>query len=82
MPQYCCVPGCKNKKGGHLFPKDIHRRQQWCVAVRRIDPLTGRLWTPGPIDRVCSQHFQETDFKTTMTGMNVYIIMSAVNINK
>jgi len=50
--------------------------------VRRIDPLTGRLWTPGPIDRVCSQHFQETDFKTTMTGMNVHIIMSAVNINK
>ena len=68
MPQYCCVPQCKNKKGGHLFPKDEHLKMKWRVAIRRLDPKMKKLWLPGLIDRVCSDHFIEHDFKDTLTG--------------
>jgi len=51
-----------------LFPKNADLRQKWRVAVRRIDPVTKKLWKPGPADRVCSDHFRASDFKTTLTG--------------
>ena len=68
MPQYCCVPGCTNKKGGHLLPKEPRMKQKWRVAIRRTDPVTKNLWKPGEHDRVCSDHFAPADFKTTLTG--------------
>ena len=68
MPQYCCVPQCKSKKGGHLFPADARLRLMWRVAIRRTDPQTKKLWQPGLRDRVCADHFVESDFKSTLTG--------------
>jgi len=68
MPQYCCVPQCKSKKGGHLFPTDKVMKDKWRVAIRRTDPVTKKLWNPGQHDRVCSDHFTAADYKTTLTG--------------
>jgi len=36
MPQYCCVPGCTNKKGGHLLPKEQKIRLNYKHAIMSI----------------------------------------------
>ena len=70
MPQYCCVPECKNKKSKHVFPKNETIKHKWHPAeIRRLDPVTKKLWTPGPNDRAYSDHFQPHDFKKTQTDM-------------
>jgi len=47
-------------------------RQKWRVAVRRVDPITKKLWNPGGNDRVCADHFAGADFKTTLTGIGLW----------
>lgn len=44
------------------FPVDTERRKQWIAKVRRLDPITGDTWQPGPGATVCSEHFLESDF--------------------
>ncbi|KAK6169859.1 hypothetical protein SNE40_020834 [Patella caerulea] len=68
MPQYCCVPNCKNSKGGHTFPKDLILRKIWIVAIKRNDQQTGKLWQPGEHDRVCKDHFTNDDYTSTLLG--------------
>lgn len=64
MPQRCSVPFCCNY-GGHQFPKDKQRRFQWRVAIKRLDPLTKKLWEPNDRDVVCHLHFVASDYKDT-----------------
>ncbi|KAK6171720.1 hypothetical protein SNE40_018158 [Patella caerulea] len=47
MPQYCCVPNCKNSKGGHTFPKNLILRKRWIVAIKRNDQQTENYGNPG-----------------------------------
>jgi len=68
MSQYCCVSKCNNKKGGRLFPNTDSYKLKWRVAIRPIDPVTKKLWTPWPKDRVCRDHFKPQDFKKIAEG--------------
>ncbi|XP_064605006.1 uncharacterized protein LOC135470158 isoform X2 [Liolophura sinensis] len=52
MPQYRCVPQCKNASAGHTFPRNKLLRQRWNVAIRRIDPVTKKVWEPGKRKRL------------------------------
>ncbi|OWF45953.1 THAP domain-containing protein 6 [Mizuhopecten yessoensis] len=67
MPQYCCVPGCKNS-GGHKFPTEIALQKIWRIAIRRVDTVTKGLWQPGKSDVVCHRHFITSDYKNTLLG--------------
>ncbi|KAJ4448807.1 hypothetical protein ANN_00198 [Periplaneta americana] len=57
----CCVPCCssnyKSQKtppvSTFLFPKDLHRRQQWLKCIRRGN------FVPGNSSVVCINHFSE-----------------------
>uniref|UniRef100_A0A147BC10 Putative transposase protein n=1 Tax=Ixodes ricinus TaxID=34613 RepID=A0A147BC10_IXORI len=63
---YCCVPLCssnvKKKPPGvsfHEIPADWELREKWIQAIRRDN------WTPNTTSnysKVCSKHFQATDF--------------------
>ena len=44
------------------FPVDTKQSKQWIAKVRRLDPMTGDTWQPGPGAMVCSEHFLESDF--------------------
>ena len=69
MPRYCCVPMCKSAVGGHLFPADRTLRQQWIVAIGRVDSSSQhKLWTPSPHSVVCHKHFKESDYQETLLG--------------
>ena len=68
MPQYCCVPACTNKKGGHSFPSDKELRKKWQVAINRLDPKTKKLREPGKCDVVCRDHFRTEDHKESLLG--------------
>jgi hypothetical protein len=72
MPQYCCVPLCTNF-GGHRFPTESKLRDKWRVAVKRVDPLTKRLWEPGKYDVVCQSHFRDEDYTSTLLGQDDHI---------
>ena len=66
MPQYCCVPLCSSRTSGHKFPSQTNSEdlyKKWIVAVKRVDPVSKRLWQPGKYDRVCSNHFTPTDYQ-------------------
>ena len=65
MPQYCCVPGWNNF-GGHRFPNEKKLNKKWRVAIKRVDPATKQLWTPGKHDVMCSGHFKDDDFRETL----------------
>ena len=56
---YCCVPQCTNgaKEGMSFyhFPKDIQMRQLWKTILKMGKCITDH-------DRVCKDHFVETDF--------------------
>ncbi|KAK3880942.1 hypothetical protein Pcinc_014592 [Petrolisthes cinctipes] len=56
----CCVPLCTNK-GGHRFPKDSILRKKWIQAVKRGE----HKWTPSSRSVVCTNHFDDSDYKTT-----------------
>ncbi|XP_013391522.1 uncharacterized protein LOC106159689 [Lingula anatina] len=68
MPQYCCVPECKSRQGGHNFPKDSGLRLKWRVAINRVCSKTKRLWNPGRYSVVCAKHFTPSDYRETLTG--------------
>jgi hypothetical protein len=64
MPQ-CSVPGC-HKQGGHKFPlKNKERLVEWLVAIKREEAgkRRGKMWKPGIGARVCSDHFDQNDYK-------------------
>lgn len=65
-PQNCCVPKCNSVEGGHQFPKDERLKQQWIVAIHRIEKKnSAKLWQPSPHSVVCSRHFLKSDYKIT-----------------
>ncbi|XP_078491081.1 uncharacterized protein LOC144747146 [Ciona intestinalis] len=68
MPQYCAVPHCKNKRGGHQFPNVIKSRKEWIVKIKRAVTPTGKLWEPGEHDVVCSDHFSTDDYISCNSG--------------
>ncbi len=70
MPDYCCVPGCKTLGTGHRFPAEAELRRRWIVAIKRIDPVTKKLWQPSKLAVVCSSHFTAEDYNSTPMGMS------------
>lgn len=64
MPQ-CSVPGC-TKQGGHKFRlSNKPLLDKWIVAIKREEHgKKGRLWKR-PKTRVCHEHFDAIDYKTT-----------------
>ena len=68
MPDYCCVPECKNTGTGHRFPKDPDMRKRWILAIKRLDPTTKKPWQPSKTSVVCKNHFVEDDYNNTLLG--------------
>ena len=62
MPYYCCVPNCKKRGTGFAFPWNPDTRMQWIVAIKRMDPITNKLWEPSQHHKVCQRHFTEDDY--------------------
>lgn len=65
MPS-CCVPNCKSRsytglsKGVvtyHEIPANLEMRELWLANVNRQN------WTPNDRTKVCSLHFQQSDFR-------------------
>ncbi len=64
----CCVPGCSNRKGGHIFPVDKERRKAWALALKREDGKNkGKAWIPGQHHVVCKEHFLPSDYTESVT---------------
>ena len=62
MPNYCCVPGCRSRRG-HLFPLSAKLQIKWRVAINRGDVKGRKLWRPNlSHDVVCSDHFVDSDY--------------------
>lgn len=61
-PRCCSVPYCKTYGAPgisfHLFPKNPLMRSKWQIALGMHKPITGAM-------KVCSQHFQRSDFYDT-----------------
>ena len=74
MPTRCCVPGC-SESGDHNFPSDPELHMKWRVAIKRTSRKTRALWTPGKHDVVCHQHFTENDYKDTLLGKGVSLVL-------
>lgn len=57
----CAIKGCKSKSGSgikfHTFPSDLNVRQAWVDACKMTKKITIH-------DRICSQHFISSDYKT------------------
>ncbi|KAG2458522.1 FCL synthase, partial [Polypterus senegalus] len=79
MPHACAAWNCTNRctlqtrSQGitfHRFPKEIHLRKQWEVALRREG------FNANDASRLCSEHFRREDFD--MTGQTVRIRDGAV----
>ena len=68
MGRYCCVPYCSNRIKGHEFPKDPTHRQLWVIAIKRMDPVSKKLWQPTSSSIVCKEHFLPEDYRQTLTG--------------
>ena len=70
----CVVPGCQSGYGSknqfpagigkHRFPKDPRMRELWIKAIPRAD------WSPTVHSRVCSLHFDKSDFKVERDDSN------------
>ncbi|XP_077431686.1 uncharacterized protein LOC144057700 [Vanacampus margaritifer] len=64
MVDYCCAPGCRNKRGekkGRAFyrlPKEEPRRSQWIAVINRAKNKKEK-WDPSHSGgyRLCSEHF-------------------------
>lgn len=86
MPTRCCVPGCNNRKGGHLFPTETAHLMKWRVAIKRINPRTKNLWMPNlSHDRVCADHFLQTDYRSSnseVKRLKVGVVPSIFSHNK
>ena len=62
MPNYCCVPGCRSRRG-HLFPLSAKLQMKWRVAINRGDAKGRKLWRPNlSHDVLCSDHFVDSDY--------------------
>ena len=48
----------------HIFPKDPIRRDLWIKAIPRAD------WIPAQNARVCSLHFEDSDYKGARKDSN------------
>lgn len=73
MGRTCCVPFCKSgyrnfkskkKISFHAFPIDTTLRKKWIRAISRKD------FTPSNFSKVCSRHFQDTDFENERSDTN------------
>ncbi|KAI5635951.1 zinc-finger double domain-containing protein [Phthorimaea operculella] len=72
----CAVKLCRNYTGKnikppegisfHRFPTDDDQKEEWIRAIRR-EPS----WAPGTHCRVCSVHFENSDFKISETGRRI-----------
>ena len=70
MGMKCCVRKCKSgydsespgtkKVSFHSFPSDSNLRDKW------IQNIANKNWEPKPTSRVCSLHFEESDFQVSM----------------
>ena len=78
MPSYCFVPDCKNKIGGHLFPKDDKVHSQWITAIKRAVPGKDSILQPTPTSVVCCDHFKSDDYKETLMGSRKRLLPSAI----
>ena len=56
----CCALNC-SASGNHTFPSDPERRNQWEIAVQRIDE-NGKPWKAKKHTRICHRHFREQDY--------------------
>lgn len=73
MPENSCVPLCCKKvyrKNGNKilyfkFPEDIAMADAWVWAIQRH---VGRNFQITKNSRVCSRHFKDIDYKTTLAG--------------
>ncbi|XP_044576694.1 uncharacterized protein LOC123259933 [Cotesia glomerata] len=62
--QSCCVVDCKNTSRNsnckfYKFPVakwKLNQRKKWITAVKRQN-IDGSLWSPKPMDVICSEHF-------------------------
>ena len=51
-----------------MFPKDDAMKLKWKIAIRRMDPVTKRLWEPGNTAVVCRRHFTKDSYVETLLG--------------
>lgn len=71
----CCVPLCTKpgyvldntgqKVTFHKFPQAEHLKKTWFIKIRRDE---GDKFRVGKSTRICSRHFQPSDFITTLKG--------------
>lgn len=64
-----CRSGYQQEKlpdgvSSHIFPKDPGRRNRWIQAIPRAD------WIPAKKARVCSLHFEDSDFESSRKDSN------------
>ena len=70
----CVVPGCKSGYGTdnvyppgvgkHRFPKNPLKRKRWANAIPRSE------WEPTDHSRICSLHFDSSDYETVHKDTN------------
>lgn len=78
MPTYCCVPGCTTTGSGHKFPLDPQMKKRWIIAIKRLDPVTKKIWQPSLSSVVCHNHFLPTDYRETLLGERKRLLPEAV----
>ncbi|XP_061170060.1 THAP domain-containing protein 2-like [Saccostrea echinata] len=67
--EYCCVPLCNGNArihhdlSFHHIPKKLEMRKKWLVAIRRDE---GPQFKIGNNTVVCSRHFNESNFRSTL----------------
>lgn len=77
MPQYCCVPGCTNRRttNFHLFKFPLKREssflEQWTCIV-------GKDFHPTKYDVICSAHFTQNDFMIRPNKSGVRLKYNAI----
>ena len=59
MPSQCSVSKCKSVKKLHSFPSDTDVKEKWSQFCKK--PVT---WTPSQSSKICSKHFQPSDFRS------------------
>lgn len=71
MVYTCCVPGCTTGNNGklegksmHSFPRNEEKKGEWIQRIRRQGFL------PTKYSKVCSIHFELSDFQLSRTDTN------------
>ncbi|CAN8026773.1 unnamed protein product [Ixodes persulcatus] len=84
MPFHCCVPLCKqkglkdasgNKVSLFAFPSDPVVRKKWVIAIKRDE---GKHFTITKYTKLCSGHFQQSDYLPNVAGNRRYLKQQAV----